>query len=268
MRLVWRKAARCTLLAIFFLYGTALSALLLVPLRLVLPERSSRPIRLRVASHWYRWAGRLLHLRIHIHGAPTTTRPVLLAANHVSWVDIVVLAGLIPGGFVAKDEIRSWPLMGWIATRALDTLFAPRGDVRAMSILRERMAWYLRSRTALVLFPEGTTTSERAPSRFHARLFQAVILARAPVQPVAIAYMDESGEPHELVPFVGDDSLVDHLWRLLGEDCIDVHVTFGPLLSSIAVTPRALAQSSLQHVRAALGASALPVGKKAGGSSS
>ena len=266
--ILWRRSARCALLAVFFLYGVLLSAVFLVPLRLVLPERSSRPIRLRVAQHWYRWAGRMLRLRIHVHGAPTTTRPVLLAANHLSWVDIVVLAGLIPGGFVAKDEIRSWPLMGWIASRALDTLYAPRGDARAMTILRERMAWYLRGRTALVLFPEGTTTNERAPSRFHTRLFQAVILARAPVQPVAIAYMNESGEPHELVPFVGDDALMDHLWRLLGERRIEAHVTFGPLLSSIATTPRALAHSSLQHVRAALGASALPVGKKAGGSSS
>ncbi len=191
----------------------------------------------------------------------------MLAANHVSWVDIVVLGGLVPVGFVAKDEIRSWPLLGWMAGQALDTLFAPRGDARAMSILRERMAWYLRNRTALVLFPEGTTTNQRAPSRFHARLFQAVILSRAPVQPVAIAYMNESGEPHTLVPFVGDDVLVDHLWRLLGERHIDVHVTFGPLLSSIAVTPRAMALNSLQHVRAALGETALPMSKKASSSS-
>lgn len=260
--LLWRRATRCLLLALLLAYGALLCAFLLVPLRILLSERASRPFRLRVSRHWYRRAARLLGLRIHIHGAPTTTRPVLLAANHVSWVDIVVLGALVPVGFVAKEEIRSWPLLGWMASKALDTLFAPRGDARAMSILRERMVWYLRNRTALVLFPEGTTTNQRAPSRFHSRLFQAVILARAPVQPVAMAYMNESGEPHPLVPFVGDDVLMNHLWRLLGERSIHVHVTFGPLLSSIAVTPRTMAQNSLHHVRAALGEKALPMGKK------
>lgn len=176
-----------------------------------------------VVGWWHRRACRILGVRVRVTGA-VPHGPVLLVCNHVSWLDIPVLASVLPGCFVSKAEVRDWPLIGWLAARA-GTLFLQRGHRGAASEIRERMAWTLRRGWPVILFPEGTTTDGTHVRRFYARLFDAAVLAGAPVQPVAIRF--SSGDrPSQTAPFIGDDAFVPHLLRLAGGPPVVANLTF------------------------------------------
>ena len=189
------------------------------------------------------WTRRLLEiLRVNVHhvGTPSEGGATLIAANHISWLDIPVLGAACPSHFLAKAEVGQWPAIGWLARQA-GTLFIRRGGghlASARRAIRQKLA----AGRSVVFFPEGTTTRGDKVGRFYPRLFQAAMEASRPVQPVAIHYR-RRGEPDTLAPFVGDDTFVPHLWRLLKAPPTDVYVHWGPLLEP-ADNPAALARQS------------------------
>ncbi len=139
--------------------------------------------------------------------------PGLLVANHISWTDIPGLGSLAGLRFVAKEEIRRWPLLGSLAARS-GTLFAARQSPRRMRQTLEAVRATLEGGSRVVVFPEGTTGTGPLPGPFRPWMFQAAVDAGCPVQPVALRYRHRQGTAH--VPFVGDQTLVDHLWAWLG----------------------------------------------------
>jgi 1-acyl-sn-glycerol-3-phosphate acyltransferase len=163
-----------------------------------------------------------------------------LAVNHVSWLDIPALGGLRPMRFVSKAEVAHWPLLGWLASVA-GTLFLQRGAHQA-SAIAAAVADALQSGATIAIFPEGTTTDGRQLRRFHARLFAAADGGRTLVQPVAIRY-GLGPEPDTVAPFVGDDTLVSHLLRVLRHPSMQVSVSFLPPIQSHGMSRRALAQA-------------------------
>lgn len=176
-------------------------------------------------------------------------QPMLWVGNHVSWTDIPLLGMLTPLSFLSKTEVRRWPVAGWLALKA-GTLFIRRGGGDGQR-LREQIAGRLRQRRPLLIFPEGTTTDGRSVRTFHGRLLAGAIDEGIPLQPVAIRYL-RAGEPDPVAPFVGDDDLVSHLMRLLGEDLAEVRIS---LLAPIATCGReraALAFEARQAVQVAL----------------
>lgn len=188
---------------------------------------------------------RLLGMRIQTHGQ-AMAGPGLHVCNHVSWTDIPILAAGLPLRFLAKREVASWPLIGWI-TRQVGTLFVKRGAGDSVAV-RETLASALKTGESVLVFPEGTTTSGASVRPFHSRLLGGAIAARCPVQAITIAY-HRDGQPDCLVPFVGDDEFVAHLCRLLRKPAVRVDVMFHPPLAvSDTDSPRELAKTLHQQV--------------------
>lgn len=224
----------------------------LITVLVALARRLGRPCRWypRVTRWWHGRLCRALGLRVRVHGAP---RPAtLLVANHVSWLDIPVLGAQGQIGFLSKAEIRYWPLVGWLASMT-GTLFIERGAHQA-SDLAERIAARVNSGTSVLVFPEGTTSDGRALRRFHPRLFAAAQRPGVWVQPVAIRYGSNQA-PDPIAPFVGDDSLLAHLPRVLRHPGLLVTLHFLAPCASDQRERRSLAQEAQASIAAALGES-------------
>jgi 1-acyl-sn-glycerol-3-phosphate acyltransferase len=184
--------------------------------------------RVRLARAWLAAVAGTLDLQLEVRGQPVRGG-VLVVANHSSWLDALALGSVYGPGFVAKAEVAAWPVIGWLATRA-GTLFLRRGTASSTAAVAEHMAWRLRRGQAVILFPEGTTRPGPWPGEFRARLFRAAVLVVAPVQPVALQYAAASGGPAPAAPFVGDQTFVAHLARLLLAPPIRVRVEILPCL--------------------------------------
>ncbi len=176
------------------------------------------------------WALKLLDciaIKLVVIGSPPTFGPVLLVANHISWVDIVVMHAARHCRFVSKDEIARWPLVSTLANAA-DTLYITRESRRDAMRVVHQMAQGLREGDVLAIFPEGTTGDGSSLLAFHANLLQAAISADAPVQPVALQFADGVTGAMSYAPcYVGDDTLWQSLWRTLCADNVQAVVQFG-----------------------------------------
>ena len=180
----------------------------------------------RVVS-WARRMLQVLGIELQLRGAPPAHGPVLLVANHISWLDILVLHAARHCRFVAKSDVEHWPLIGRLATGA-GTLYIERESRRHVMRVVHHMAEALRAGDVLAIFPEGTTSDGRALLPFHGNLVQAAISADAPVQPVALSFADRStGRPSTAASYVGDETLAGSLWRTLTAPPLVAIVAFG-----------------------------------------
>jgi 1-acyl-sn-glycerol-3-phosphate acyltransferase len=175
------------------------------------------------------WAARLLVLtgiRLQVSGEPMAAGPVLLVANHISWLDIVVMHAAGYCRFVSKADVAHWPLIGSLATGA-GTLYIERASrrdaMRVVHHMRDRLA----AGDVVAIFPEGTTGDGRALLPFHANLVQAAISAEVPVQPLALRFVDGLGAPSFAPSFVGDETLVGSVWRTLAAEGLVAQVRYG-----------------------------------------
>jgi 1-acyl-sn-glycerol-3-phosphate acyltransferase len=176
---------------------------------------------------WTRRMLLILGVDLVVHGTPPEHGPVLQVANHISWLDILVMNAARPSHFVSKADVKAWPVIGALVTGA-GTLYIERENRRDAMRVVHKMAEHLRGGDMLSVFPEGTTSDGRALLPFHANLLQAAIAARAPVLPVALRFVHErSGEPHEAPVFVGDTTLVGSIWATLSASGVRAVVTYG-----------------------------------------
>jgi len=176
------------------------------------------------------WSARMLQvlgIQLQLRGVPPAAGPMLLVANHISWLDILVLHATRHCRFVSKADVRHWPLIGTLATGA-GTLYIERESRRDAMRVVHHMAESLRAGEIMAVFPEGTTSDGRQLLPFHANLIQAAISAEAPVQPVALSFKDvASGLPSYSPCYIDDDTLVGSVWRTLSGPPIAAVVTFG-----------------------------------------
>ncbi len=196
-------------------------------------------LMLRQGRRTAAWAPRIVHQHVcraldvtaHVHGTPHAQGPVLYVANHVSWLDIFVLGSLLPAAFVAKSEVRAWPLVGWLA-RLQPTLFVVRADRRAARAQAEALGEMLISHGAAILFAEGTSTDGSGVAAFKTALFAALHgVPGLRIQPLTIAYTSLSGQPvdaqnRDRVAWYDDMTLPPHLYGLAGETEIGVDLMF------------------------------------------
>jgi 1-acyl-sn-glycerol-3-phosphate acyltransferase len=196
----------------------------------------------------------LIAIQLVVKGKPPEQGPVLLAANHISWLDMVVLMASCPNRFVAKAEVRRWPLVGTLSA-ATGTLFVTRESPRDALRVVHQMAECLKAGEVLTIFPEGTTSDGVQLLPFHANLFQAAISADAPVQPVALQFSDAASGQTSLAPcYIGDDSLLQSIWRSLCAAPLCAEVSFGELQRPLGRDRRALARETQSAVQALRGA--------------
>jgi len=168
-----------------------------------------------------------LAIKLIVNGQSPQAGPVLLVANHISWLDIAVMHATRHCRFVSKADVHRWPVVGRLAEGA-GTLFIERESHRDAMRVVHHMAEHLQQGEILAVFPEGTTGDGTTVLPFHANLLQAAIAAKAPVQPVALHFADEATGAMSFAPcYVGDDTLVQSLWRTLKTSGIAVVVSFG-----------------------------------------
>ncbi|OZI40743.1 1-acyl-sn-glycerol-3-phosphate acyltransferase [Bordetella genomosp. 1] len=179
---------------------------------------------------WSRVLMRMCGVRMHISGEPRLQGAVLWVANHVSWIDIFVVNAVRATSFVAKAEIRAWPVIGWLAAGA-GTLFIERTQRHAVHAMGESIQACFARGEAVGLFPEGTTTEGLDLRPFHASLFEPARVADVAVQPVVLRFKHH-GERSGFAAFVGEETLVANLWRVLGATGISVEVVFLPALDT------------------------------------
>jgi 1-acyl-sn-glycerol-3-phosphate acyltransferase len=236
-------AARLPLLVAHLLVG-------LWRVRFRLPAMSEAERQMTVR----RWSRRLLALlgvRVHLQGEAPVAGGYVLAANHVSWVDIFALLAHRPLTFVAKSEIRAWPVIGPLAA-GVGTLFIERGRSRHARTTNARIAALIEAGGVIALFPEGTTTAGDRLLPFHAALFQPVIEAGGLVQPVALRYTDASGEPSAVAAYVDDMTLLGSIWRILRARTIDVQLQFLVPMATAGLARREVSLASEQAIASAL----------------
>jgi len=150
----------------------------------------------------------------------------LIAANHISWIDIHVINAFKPHYFVAKAEVASWPIFGWMA-KQLGTLFIERGKASSIRKMVPELAAQL-GQKAICIFPEGTSTDGWQVAPFKPNLFEAAIVASAPVYALAIQYFDlQTGKKTTAPAFIGDMGLLDSMWRLICSPpiCAEIHIS-------------------------------------------
>ncbi|MGW0765851.1 lysophospholipid acyltransferase family protein [Streptomyces sp. NPDC002676] len=180
-------------------------------------------------SRWSRMVVRAAGVRVRVTGTTAPAGGLLLVANHVSWLDIPLLAAVRPARMLAKTEIRQWPVAGALVARG-GALFIERDRLRALPGTVARIAHALRSGAAVVAFPEGSTWCGRARGTFHRAVFQAALDAGVPVQPVQLSYRQPGGAPSTAAAFVGEDTLLSSLWRVARARGLTAEVAVRPLI--------------------------------------
>ncbi|MFT5644253.1 MAG: 1-acyl-sn-glycerol-3-phosphate acyltransferase [Janthinobacterium sp.] len=202
--------------------------------------------------HIQRWSRSLLRIcGVTVASTGEALAHAMVVSNHVSWLDIFVINTLHPCRFVAKAEIRGWPMLGWLADKA-GTVFIARGQRRDLRHIFKGLVHSLQNGERIAFFPEGTTAVQGQLLPFHANLFEAAIDAGVPVQAIAVSYVDAQGYPHASVEFVGDMTFARSLMAILSGRPITARLAFLVPITAAGAHRRDLAQASHAAVAAAL----------------
>jgi 1-acyl-sn-glycerol-3-phosphate acyltransferase len=217
-----RKFYRTVLLGLLLVIGIILTFIFL--------RNGSHPADFasRITSTWLGLVARTFGVRIRTCGTPLPER-TLFVANHISWLDILILGKLVPVHFLSKHEIRSVPLLGWLATRA-GTLYIKRGCKDSSADVSSEITDALKQDHNAIVFAEGKTTDGNV-RKFHGRMMQSAIDAGVMVQPVAIFYPRHNAETGETeinpaILFYGGIRTSESFDRIARARRIDVEVHF------------------------------------------
>lgn len=241
-----RQSVRVARVALHLVSGLSLSAV-----AFPLAGRRGRAALFR----W--WSRRMLHIlgvRVRRHGdAAMAAGPssVLVVSNHVSWLDIFVIRSALECRFVAKSDIRQWPLVGWLVAQQ-GTVFVQRARRHDTGRVADALEAALAGGDRMVLFAEGTTTDGTEVKPFHGALLQPVVRAKGRVQPLALRYPLPDGRPNVRAAYAGEISLWDSLLQLTAQREIVAEVMFLPALDAAGRHRRDLAQQCAEQVADAL----------------
>ncbi|HET7795769.1 MAG TPA: lysophospholipid acyltransferase family protein [Rhizobacter sp.] len=186
--------------------------------------------RMEQTGRWCAQMARALGMEVEGSGVPHAG-PVLLVANHISWLDILAINAVSPARFVSKADVRHWPVLGWLVACG-GTLFIERERKRDALRVVHQIADALTRGDTVAMFPEGTTGDGSSLLPFHANLLQSAVSTRTPVQPVALSYADADSQPSRAVVWVGDTTLVSSLWQVVRARRLRVRVALLPALST------------------------------------
>ena len=227
MELKLRLFYKLILIILLFSYGLIIAGGIFPVLNLLCVANKAKSKRDALKTHWLKRFGTIVNLCVTQEGElpePGT----LLVSNHISWLDIIVIGQYLPAYFVAKSDILSWPIIGYLSKQG-GTIFIRRGDKKHIKATTEKMVWVLKQNSNIIAFPEGTTTKGDEVLNFHASLFQPALLTKSIIQPVALQYQ---GAAKQSAPFVGDDDFIPHLINMLSLGKIEVRVCFLPVIKS------------------------------------
>ena len=198
----------------------------MLTIMVIFPRLSQEKKEIRIQAWSVEMLG-CLAIKLIVLGKPVSSGPMLLVANHISWLDITSLHASRYCRFVSKADVRQWPVIGALAA-GVGTLFIERESRRDAMRVVKHMAKSLREGDVLAVFPEGTTSDGQNLLPFHANLIQAAISADAPVQPVALQFADAAtGQRSQAPSYINDDTLLGSIWRTLTAPPLCAILTFG-----------------------------------------
>ncbi len=199
---------------------------------------SRKPYRSRLIQWWCKNLLAAFNLRVSSHGyipapnaQPTTT---MFVANHISWSDIHAINSIIALRFIAKSEIKNWPVFGYLVSRA-NTLFIDRSKKRDAKRTIDVAIQSLQAGDNLCLFPEGTTTDGTTMQPFKSSLIQAAIEAKASIWPVAIRYPHPNGGVNVNVAYAGETTLMESMQNILAQKQPVIELHFLPPIAAEVV---------------------------------
>ena len=212
----------------------------------------SQPAQKRMNKNWSIGLLAILSIRLRLSGTLPSAQdhPVMLVANHVSWLDVYSLNTVCPSRFVAKSEIRGWPFLGWLS-RNVGTLFIERKRISDIVRINQDISNALTIGDLVSIFPEGTTSDGTTVKKFHASLLQSAVAVEASLYPVAIRYHDASGELSKAPVYV-DVSLLESLVQILQQPWIEVELIFSDPINSSGKSRQELARTTQQVITNAL----------------
>jgi 1-acyl-sn-glycerol-3-phosphate acyltransferase len=204
--------------------------------------------------HIRRWSRRLLKIcgiTVEVQGLQPGQAPprgAMVVCNHISWLDIYVINCWQPVRFVAKSEIRDWPVIGWLCAHT-GTIFIERARKRDAHRVLHAITDVMLQGDLVCVFPEGTTTDGTSVLPFHANLMQAPISGGLPVQPVGLAYLDAAtGQPTTAPAYIGDLTLLQTLDAVLRAPPITARLVFAPPLHASTASRREMAEIAREVV--------------------
>ena len=177
--------------------------------------------------------------------------PALIICNHISWLDIFVINTVHPCRFVAKSDIRNWPLIGWLCDKT-GTIFIARGKQSDVRRIYSGLVKSIHDGERVAFFPEGTTAAQGKVLPFHANLFEAAIEAQVPVQPYALRYVDADGQLHDAADFIGEMTFVESVIAIVKSGGIKAELIRLPALSTTGAHRRELAVTTREMISAVL----------------
>lgn len=201
---------------------------------------------------WSRKVLAILRVRLTVHGPmPAAGTPCVVVANHISWLDVWLIDSQRACHFVAKSEVRDWPVIGWLARKS-GTLFIQRARRHHTAALNQEMVQALAQGACVAVFPEGTTSDGRQLRRFFTSLLQPAADTGAPLIPVAIHYTGRDGETDLTPAFIDDMTLTESLRRVLAAREIRAELSFLPPIDTRGKTRRDIAHAAQEAIAAAL----------------
>jgi 1-acyl-sn-glycerol-3-phosphate acyltransferase len=182
--------------------------------------------RLWAIKIWSRQVLRFLHLRLTVRGSfPSGYAPTLIVSNHVSWLDICILNTVLPLRFVAKADVRRWPLVGFLVSRA-GTIFIERRNPLDTVRTNRAIAQALSQGEHVAMFPEGTSTDGTEIKPFHASLFQPGLGAVARVVAIALRYVNADGSVNLSASYAGERSLWESFQLVVARQFLHAELIF------------------------------------------
>jgi 1-acyl-sn-glycerol-3-phosphate acyltransferase len=243
MRLAWRALALTVLLVVGLLISASVYRWVSLASQNALRQR------------WSKLLLRICGVRLNVTGTGHTllvSRPSLVVMNHVSWLDIFALNAVLPVTFVAKSEIRHWPLVGWLVS-GTGTIFIERGSRHAVRAVNHEMLRRIQAGEHVAFFPEGTTTDGYGVLPFHTSLFSIAVDHPIDVLPVTLRY-SQHGRFSSIPAYTGEQTLANSMVSILSTQglavTLKVHERIGH--PSGALTRHELAEMAFRPIQSSL----------------
>lgn len=191
----------------------------------------------RVYRWFYKILCRIYRLRINVKGKVSSKEPVMFVANHVSYLDIMVLGAVLPGSFISKAEVKKWPVIGWLGTLS-GTVYVDRKKSAAGGHLKA-LEDAVDGGKNLIIFPEGTTSEGKEVMQFKSSLFKIAETRKITIQPVTVNYTHINGLPIQAnerlkIAWIGDMELAPHMKELFSLGIIRAEVIIHEPLEIVA----------------------------------
>jgi 1-acyl-sn-glycerol-3-phosphate acyltransferase len=226
-----------------FLFSLATIIFLIITLcvktvAIVLPINPLRILTI-ISTYWGKAMVWILNISVLLKGEYRNYQnsQYLIVSNHQSYLDVIIIASIIPTLFVAKKDVQSWPIFGWLASLG-GTLYIDRNKFRGAINSIEEIEKSLLNHISVNVFPEGTSSNGEAIFPFRPTLFSAALAAKSAVLPLSINYnkinsiiVDKSNR--DIICWYGDMTFTNHFWELLGADSIEVSIFVHPFISAI-----------------------------------